>query len=52
METDVTDPLFPPDDQGGGEEKDPMEGVEGPGWWALIDGVWRWMTNPLPGSMS
>jgi hypothetical protein len=47
MEPDPTNPLQPPVDDGG-DDKDPMKGVIEPGWWALIDGVWRWMTDPLP----
>lgn len=48
MEPDPTDPLFPPDDGGGDGNKDPTKGVMEPGWWAFIDGVWRWVTDPLP----
>ena len=48
MEPDPTDPFGPPPGDGNPDEKDPMEGVAGPGWWALIDGVWRWMTDPVP----
>lgn len=53
MDTDPTDPLGPPPyDDGGGEEKDPMAGVVEPGWWAVVDGVWRWITEPLPRNLS
>lgn len=42
MEPDLTNPLWPDEDGQRGE--DPVV----PGWWSLIDGVWRWVTNPLP----
>ena len=49
MEPDPQDPLTsPPDDGSGSDEKDPMAGVLEPGWWAVVDGVWRWVTAPLP----
>jgi hypothetical protein len=48
MEPDPTDPFGPPPGSGNPDEKDPMAGVVGPGWWALIDGVWHWMTDPVP----
>jgi len=50
MDTDPTDPFSPPYDGGGtGDgEKDPMRGVVEPGWWGLVGGVWRWITEPIP----
>lgn len=52
METDPTDLFGPRDDGGGSDEKDPMAGVEYPGWWSLVGGVWRWMTDPVPRAMT
>jgi hypothetical protein len=47
MEPDPTNPLEPPVGEWIGDPKDPMKGVLEPGWWALIEGVWRWTTDPL-----
>jgi hypothetical protein len=52
MEPDPTDPFPPPPDDGGSDEKDPMNGVTEPGWWALVGGVWRWVTEPLPNNVA
>jgi hypothetical protein len=40
--TDLTDPTRPPDHAGG----------EVGGWWDFVDGAWRWITMPLPGTIA
>lgn len=49
MEPGITDPLPPPSWSPENGEKD--DGVIEYGWWTLVDGVWRWMTDPLPKTM-
>ena len=49
METDLTNPYG--DDGSGGTGK--SDGLPEDGsWWGLFEGVWRRMTNPLPGTTS
>jgi hypothetical protein len=48
MEPDPTEPLYPPYEEGDTDDKDPTKGQVEPGWWALVGGVWRWVTDPLP----
>jgi hypothetical protein len=45
----ASDPLDPPD---GGEDdldKPLSDGLNPAGWWEVMDGAWRWITNPTPG---
>ena len=49
---------FPDDDTGGGgytggtDPNNPPHWRPDPdGWWEFIDGVWRWMTTPAPGTV-
>jgi hypothetical protein len=39
---------LPEDGVGIGLPAIPEEADNGLGWWEVIDGTWRWMTNPSP----
>lgn len=45
---DPTDPYggYPPPPAEPGDPTQPN------GWWEVVDGVWRWITMPLPGTIA
>ncbi|HEU0299847.1 MAG TPA: hypothetical protein VFR37_10340 [Longimicrobium sp.] len=47
------DPTEPPLDDGGylvggTNPNKPPSWVPGPGWWEFVNGVWRWISDPAP----
>jgi hypothetical protein len=44
------DPLYPPEGPWGpeGPPSDRGTWVDPVGWWQLMDGAWRWVTDPTP----
>lgn len=52
---DLTNPYDPYDPYTGGTDpNNPPRHAPGSetGWWEFIDGVWRWMSMPLPGTIA